>query len=83
MPVECVKTHSYNDRMSNQYLTKMRFWRGKPAPAAYFILAVTFKQSWGHSVVRVVRKAEGTSRNGAVFLARLLAATCQETQRLF
>lgn len=86
MPVKYVKTHSYNHRTGNKYCTKMRFWRGKPAPGAYSILAVTymqFKQSWGDSVVCLMGKGEGTSRNGAVFPARPPTATCQETLRLF
>lgn len=81
-----MKTHSYSHRISNRYLTKVSFWRGKPAPAAYFMLAVTymqFKESWGESVACSMGKGEGTSRNRTAFPARPLTATCQETRRLF
>lgn len=44
-PVKYVKTHSYNRRISNQYLTKMSFWRGKPTPAA--VWTELRGQRWG------------------------------------
>lgn len=72
-----MKTHSYNHRISNQYLTKISSWRGKHAPAACFTLAVTylqFKQSWGQCSV-----PDGERRRSE---QEWSCFSCQASQRL-